>query len=204
VFCLIAVVCVVCVAGFAAGCGEASGGVESTNEGSIEMPDVAGGDDADAGLAVESEGLTATLADADDDPGFDSSRDATGCEVEDQEPPAGEMLEEGTEATITVSCAQIDWENQEGPAWERFNAVRAGVHASRPVPGGGRGLTRGCDRDDDYHVDLRLHLDTFKAAKDRPLLPAYPAWSAIGVAELITEGALVEIRVVAVDPRTRR
>ncbi len=118
---LLCLIAVVCVAGPAAGCGEASGGVESTNEGSTEVPHVAGGDGADAVFAVESEGLTVTLADADDDPGFDSSRDATGCEVEDQEPPAGEMVEEGTEVRITVSCAQVDWENQVGSAWESFN-----------------------------------------------------------------------------------
>lgn len=52
-----------------------------------------------------------------------------------------------------------------------------------------------------YHVDLRRHLDAFVAAKDRHIVAPYPAWSAIGVAELITEGALVELRVIAADPR---
>ncbi len=52
-----------------------------------------------------------------------------------------------------------------------------------------------------YHVDLRQHLNVFMAAKDRHLVAPYPAWSAVGVAQLITEGALVEIRVIAVDPR---
>lgn len=75
-------------------------------------------------------GLIATLADADDDPGFDSSRDATGCEVEDQDPSAGEMAAEGDEVMITVSCAQVDWENQEGTAWESFGeAYNAGFDA---------------------------------------------------------------------------
>ena len=54
-----------------------------------------------------------------------------------------------------------------------------------------------------YHVDLRQHLDAFVAAKDRHVLAPYPAWSAIGVSQLITGGALVEIRAIAVDPRTR-
>jgi len=49
-----------------------------------------------------------------------------------------------------------------------------------------------------YHVDLRRHLDAFMETKDRWIAPPYPAWSAIGVSELITEGALVEIRAVAV------
>ena len=52
-----------------------------------------------------------------------------------------------------------------------------------------------------YHVGLRRHLDAFVAVKDRFLRHPYPAWSAIGVAELITPGALVELRVIARDPR---
>jgi enamine deaminase RidA (YjgF/YER057c/UK114 family) len=52
-----------------------------------------------------------------------------------------------------------------------------------------------------YHVGLREHLRTFTAAKDRHIVAPYPAWSAIGVSELITEGALVEIRVIAIDSR---
>jgi enamine deaminase RidA (YjgF/YER057c/UK114 family) len=51
-----------------------------------------------------------------------------------------------------------------------------------------------------YHVGLRRHLAAFTAVKDRHVGPPYPAWSAIGVSELITEGALVEIRVVARAP----
>ena len=51
-----------------------------------------------------------------------------------------------------------------------------------------------------YHVGLRRHLEEFRAVKDRHIGPPYPAWSAIGVSELITEGALVEIRVIARDP----
>jgi len=51
-----------------------------------------------------------------------------------------------------------------------------------------------------YHVDLREHLAEFVAAKDRHIAPPYPAWSAIGVSQLITEGALVEVRVIAADP----
>jgi enamine deaminase RidA (YjgF/YER057c/UK114 family) len=51
-----------------------------------------------------------------------------------------------------------------------------------------------------YHVDLRKHLDDFIAVKDRHIQRPYPAWSAIGVSELITPGALVELRVVATAP----
>ena len=48
-----------------------------------------------------------------------------------------------------------------------------------------------------YHVGLRDHLAAFMAAKDSFITAPYPAWTAIGVSELITEGALAEIRIVA-------
>jgi enamine deaminase RidA (YjgF/YER057c/UK114 family) len=48
-----------------------------------------------------------------------------------------------------------------------------------------------------YHVDLREHLAAFVAVKDRHIERPYPAWSAIGVSELITPGALAELRVIA-------
>ena len=48
-----------------------------------------------------------------------------------------------------------------------------------------------------YHVDLRDHLATFMRVKDEYVAAPYPAWTAIGVSELITEGAIVEIRLIA-------
>jgi enamine deaminase RidA (YjgF/YER057c/UK114 family) len=48
-----------------------------------------------------------------------------------------------------------------------------------------------------YHVDLRKHLAAFVRVKDEYVFAPYPAWTAIGVSELITEGTLVEIRVIA-------
>jgi enamine deaminase RidA (YjgF/YER057c/UK114 family) len=51
-----------------------------------------------------------------------------------------------------------------------------------------------------YHVGIRKHLDIFMKVKDEYLLEPYPAWTAIGVSELITEGALVEIRAIAKRP----
>jgi enamine deaminase RidA (YjgF/YER057c/UK114 family) len=48
-----------------------------------------------------------------------------------------------------------------------------------------------------YHVDLRRHLAAFMRVKDEFISPPYPAWTAIGVSELITEGVLIEIRVIA-------
>ena len=47
-----------------------------------------------------------------------------------------------------------------------------------------------------YHVGLRSHLSTFIEVKDEFISEPYPAWTAIGVTELITEGTLVEIRAI--------
>ena len=48
-----------------------------------------------------------------------------------------------------------------------------------------------------YHVALRRHLATFIRVKDEFIRIPYPAWTAVGIAELITEGTLIEIRVIA-------
>lgn len=48
-----------------------------------------------------------------------------------------------------------------------------------------------------YHVGLRKHLNAFMKIKDEYIRPPYPAWTAIGVTELITDGTLVEIRIIA-------
>jgi enamine deaminase RidA (YjgF/YER057c/UK114 family) len=48
-----------------------------------------------------------------------------------------------------------------------------------------------------YHVGLREHLDTFIKVKDEFIVEPYPAWTAIGVTELITVGTLIEVRVIA-------
>lgn len=48
-----------------------------------------------------------------------------------------------------------------------------------------------------YHVGLREHLSVFMKVKDEYVSPPYPAWTAIGVSELITEGTIVEIRLIA-------
>jgi hypothetical protein len=63
--------------------GGSGGGDSASDDGGIEVPDVTGDDGANAVSSGEDAGLTATLADANDDPGFDAGRDATGCEVTD-------------------------------------------------------------------------------------------------------------------------
>ena len=48
-----------------------------------------------------------------------------------------------------------------------------------------------------YHIGLRGHLATFMRVKDEYVTAPYPAWTAIGVSQLITEGTIVEIRLIA-------
>lgn len=49
-----------------------------------------------------------------------------------------------------------------------------------------------------FHVGLREHLGAFLAVRDEFLSAPWPAWTAIGVAELAAPGARVEIKVTAV------
>lgn len=48
-----------------------------------------------------------------------------------------------------------------------------------------------------YHVGLRGHFETFDAVRLEYLEPPYPAWTAVEVAGLRREGAVIEIRAVA-------
>ena len=48
-----------------------------------------------------------------------------------------------------------------------------------------------------YHVGLRAHLKEFLKVKDEFVTAPYPAWTAVGVFELLTPGTLLEIRVIA-------
>ena len=48
-----------------------------------------------------------------------------------------------------------------------------------------------------YHVGLQNHLEQFIAVKGEFILEPFPAWSAIGVSELVSKGAIIEIRVIA-------
>lgn len=47
-----------------------------------------------------------------------------------------------------------------------------------------------------YHVGLQQHIQLFGAVKDEFIAAPYPAWTAVGVPELVL-GALVEIQIVA-------
>ena len=51
-----------------------------------------------------------------------------------------------------------------------------------------------------YHVGLRDHLELFKSIRAEHVKEPYPAWTAIEVAGFVSEGTIVEIRVVARRP----
>lgn len=51
-----------------------------------------------------------------------------------------------------------------------------------------------------YHVGIAAHMEAFMRVWARYLSEPYPAWTAVGVAELIVPGGLVELRAVAVEP----
>ena len=54
-----------------------------------------------------------------------------------------------------------------------------------------------------YHVGLRDHFDLFDRIRLEYLSEPYPAWTAVEVAGLRREGAIVEIRVIAAtDPES--
>lgn len=48
-----------------------------------------------------------------------------------------------------------------------------------------------------YHIGLRRHFDLFDAVRLSLFAEPYPAWTAVEVAGLRREGAIVEIRVIA-------
>lgn len=52
-----------------------------------------------------------------------------------------------------------------------------------------------------YHVGLRSHFDLFNSIRLEYLEEPYPAWTAIEVAGLRREGAIIEIRVIASTDR---
>ncbi len=48
-----------------------------------------------------------------------------------------------------------------------------------------------------YHVGLKEHLEIFKRVRAEFVREPYPAWTAIEVADFVTEGVIVEVRVIA-------
>jgi enamine deaminase RidA (YjgF/YER057c/UK114 family) len=51
-----------------------------------------------------------------------------------------------------------------------------------------------------YHVGLQEHMEVFNKVKDLFVKEPYPAWTAIGITELVAPGAQVEIKAIARRP----
>jgi len=51
-----------------------------------------------------------------------------------------------------------------------------------------------------YHLDLKAHFDMFNAVRADHVRDPFPAWTAVEVAGLRREGALVEVRIIAACP----
>lgn len=51
-----------------------------------------------------------------------------------------------------------------------------------------------------YHIDIKTHFETFARVRRAYVADPFPAWTAIGVAELRRTGALVEVKVIAQVP----
>jgi hypothetical protein len=84
----------------------------------VTVEDVTSDDGADAQASLQDQGFDVTPTS--EDSTFDPGRDLTGCPVTDQDPSGGAEAGYGAEVTLSVDCSQVDWENQEGDAWETF------------------------------------------------------------------------------------
>ncbi|MEM1045877.1 MAG: RidA family protein [Pseudomonadota bacterium] len=52
-----------------------------------------------------------------------------------------------------------------------------------------------------YHVGLKNHFDIFRSVRAEFVVEPYPAWTAIEVAGFVREGAIIEIRAIAREPK---
>lgn len=99
--------------------------------------------------------------------------------LEDQDAPLGALV------------AVVDPEAQFETAFEALEAILAEV---------GAGLADIVELTT-YHVDIHRHMETFMRTRDRYIREPYPAWTAIGVSDLIVPGGLVELRAIAAPGR---
>jgi enamine deaminase RidA (YjgF/YER057c/UK114 family) len=119
----------------------------------------------------------------------------------DGEPPAHLRYQAGfegarstlgdPEAPLSALVAVRDPEAQFATAFETLDAIlgEAGASLADVVE-----ITS-------YHVGISRHMEAFMRVWARYLREPYPAWTAIGVSELIVPGGLVELRAVAIDPK---
>lgn len=121
------------------------------------------------------DGATPVLLGADPDGAGDSLRGAAAA------------LQEG-DAPLAALQAVRDPEAQFATAFEALGDVlrKAGARLADIVE-----LTS-------YHVEISRNMELFMRVRDRYLTEPYPAWTAIGVTELIVPGGLLELRAIAI------
>lgn len=103
---------------------------------------------------------------------------------------AGALASAGENTGVQALQAVRDPEEQFATAFEALAAILAEA---------GAGLADVVELTT-YHVDIGQHMETFVRVRDRYLKEPWPAWTAIGVAELVVPGGLVEIRAIAALP----
>jgi enamine deaminase RidA (YjgF/YER057c/UK114 family) len=75
---------------------------------------------------------------------------------------------------------------------EEFHNAWKGIGAVLAEVGAGYGDIVECTT---YHVDISSHIGEFSSIRDEYISEPWPAWTAIGITELLVPGASVEIRV---------
>jgi hypothetical protein len=92
----------------------------------VNVPDVAREDGAEAVAAMQQAGFKVSLEEVD---GVSTGTQfkADGCTVTSQDPPGKSLAKHGGVVTLTLDCAERDWEAETGDAWDEFaTAYKAG------------------------------------------------------------------------------
>jgi len=79
-----------------------------------------------------------------------------------------------------------------GSKSEEFHNAWKGIGSILAEVGAGYGDIVECTT---YHVDINSHIGEFSSIRDEYISEPWPAWTAIGITELLIPGASVEIRV---------
>ena len=107
---------------------------------------------------------------------------------------AGDAAFDGAQQTLQADNAALSdilaIRDPEAQFDAAFGAVRAVLQAAGTDMSNIVNMTT-------YHVDIATHMAVFMAVKDRHITAPWPAWTAIGVSELIIPGGLMEISVIA-------
>src|SRR4051794_25720739 len=99
-----------------ASCADVGGPSDDGGSTTIAVPGVSDDLGEDAVTSIEDAGLVASTELED---GTERG-DPAGCTVLEQDPEADAEAQPEDEVTVTLDCGQVDWENQQGEAWDSF------------------------------------------------------------------------------------